>query len=95
MAEAPRDYKKEYRDHQSSPKDKADRAKRNHDRAEKEKELGHELGTNQVVHHVDGDLNGPTRVMSRRGNAGVAEKSRLKGSARNNAVVKELRSRRS
>lgn len=91
---APRDYDQEYRDHQSSPEDIAARSKRNKDRAEKEKELGRELGRDEVVHHVKGDLDGPTRVMSREANAGVAEKSRLKDSARRSAVVKELRSRK-
>ena len=94
----PRDYDQEYRDHQSSAEDIANRAKRNKDRAEKEKKLGRKLGPKEDVHHVGGDLNGPTEVISERENTAKPDKdihggkgSRELGSRRKKKVLGQLR----
>lgn len=57
MAKGKRNYKEEYRKHQSSPEDIARRSERNKDRAAFEKRNG-DLPTDIHVHHVGGKMDG-------------------------------------
>lgn len=79
---AKRDYKKEYKKFQSSAKSKKDRAKRNKARRQAIRSGRVKKGDGTSLHHVDGINSNKTRVMSRSRNAGIKEKSRLKGSKR-------------
>lgn len=78
----PRDYKKEYKDHQSSSKSKKDRAKRNKARRAALKAGRVKKGDNKDVHHSNGINSSKTKVEPRSVNRGRKEKSRLKGSTR-------------
>lgn len=78
----PRNYKKEYKDHQSSDKSKKDRAARNKSRRDAMKSGRVKKGDGKDLHHPNGVRNSKTVVMSASKNRGVAEKSRLKGSKR-------------
>jgi len=77
---AVRNYKKEYRDHQSSTKSKLDRAARN--RVNRKKKCG----AGKEIHHKDGNPrnSSPSNCvcMSISKNRGKTEESRLRGSKR-------------
>tara|TARA_R110002096_G_scaffold48721_1_gene128974 strand:+ start:164 stop:409 length:246 start_codon:yes stop_codon:yes gene_type:complete len=73
-----RNYSKEYKDHQSSDKEKKNRANRNKNR--RKLELGGKVkkGDGMDIHHVGNKLT----VEPKSKNRGRKEKSRLKGSSR-------------
>ena len=74
----------EYDKYQSSEEAKKDRASRNAARRYAIKRGAVHKGDDKEVHHTHGVRdNSHTRVVSRSTNRGVAEKSRLKRSARN------------
>tara|TARA_R110001583_G_scaffold83165_8_gene219890 strand:+ start:7904 stop:8143 length:240 start_codon:yes stop_codon:yes gene_type:complete len=77
---AVRNYKKEYRDHQSSTKAKKDRAARNKVNRKKK------CGPGKEIHHKDGNPRNSSKsncvCISISANRGKSEASRLKGSKR-------------
>ena len=77
-----RDYKKEYKRHQSSSTEKKNRAARNKRRRDAEKKGRVSKGDGTSIHHKTKNGKTTTKVMSRSKNAGIKEKSRLKGSSR-------------
>lgn len=79
---AKRNYKREYSKFQSSTKSKKDRAKRNRARRQAIRSGRVKKGDGTSLHHVNGINSDKTVVMSRSKNAGIKEKSRLKGSKR-------------
>ncbi len=72
-------YDKKYN---ATPTQKKNRAKRGRDRYKAEKAGRVSKGDGKVLHHTKGIKGSKTKVMSRSKNAGIKEKSRLKGSKR-------------
>jgi hypothetical protein len=74
----PRDYKKEYNDYHGTDEQKKRRAERNRARKKAAKEGRVKKGDGKEVHHTDasrtGDLDGPTRVVSKKTNRKIQPK---------------------
>ena len=79
---AKRNYRDEYKKFQGSPKQIKERAARNKRRQQALKSGKVKKGDNTSIHHKTKNVKTTTKVMSRSKNAGIKEKSRLKGSSR-------------
>ena len=77
-----RNYKKEYKDHQSSVKEKKNRAKRNKARRRAVRKGKVKKGDGNDLHHPNGVDSTIVVVMTASKNRGKKEKSRKKGSKR-------------
>jgi hypothetical protein len=84
-----RDYKRDYKKFQSSPKAKKDRAARNKVRRAGVKKGTVKKGDGKDLHHTNGIKSSKVRAEPKSVNRGRAEKSRVKGYKKGKKVVKK------